>query len=32
MEVVKLHQAVRVKVISVDAERKRVAFSIKQAD
>jgi uncharacterized protein len=32
MEVVKLHQAVKVKVLMVDFERKRIAFSIRQAE
>lgn len=32
MEVVKLHQAVKVRVVSIDAARKRVAFSMKQAE
>jgi uncharacterized protein len=31
-EVVKLHQHVKVKVLEVDIPRKRIAFSMKQAE
>jgi len=31
-EVVKLHQYVKVKVLEVDIPRKRIAFSMKQAE
>jgi uncharacterized protein len=31
-EVVKLNQQVRVKVMEVDVERKRIAFSMKEAE